>query len=114
MEAHSQIFTRCTSRCDTVDTFPFDILKYICKCRQPNGHPKWHTKSYADIICTFDIEATNMDEIKQAVMYHWQACIDGLICIGRTWDEFEIFLKEVDRYLPEGLCMVFYVHNLGY
>lgn len=55
-----------------------------------------------------------MDEIKQAVMYHWQACIDGMICVGRTWEEFETFLHEIDRWLPEGLCMVFYVHNLGY
>ena len=111
---HSQIFTRCINRCDTVDTFPFDILRYIRKCKEPNGHPRFHRRSYADIICTFDIEATNMDEIKQAVMYHWQACIDGLICVGRTWDEFETFLQQIDKWLPEGLCMVFYVHNLGY
>lgn len=55
-----------------------------------------------------------MDEIKQAVMYHWQACIDGMICVGRTWDEFDTFLQEIDRWLPEGFCLVFYVHNLGY
>ena len=55
-----------------------------------------------------------MDEFKQAVMYHWQACIDGMICVGRTWGEFETFLHEIDRWLPEGLCIVFYVHNLGY
>lgn len=114
MEDHSRIFIRCTSRCDTVETFPFDILKYIRKCRHPNGHPKVHTKKYADLICTFDIECTNLDEIKQAVMYHWQACIDGMICVGRTWDEFSRFLEEIDRWLPEGLCLVFYVHNLGY
>lgn len=66
------------------------------------------------MICTFDIEATNMDEIKQAVMYHWQACLDGLICVGRTWEEFETFLQRIDENLPKGLCMVFYVHNLGY
>ena len=89
-------------------------MQYVGATKYANGHPKAHRKRYADIICTFDIEATNMDEIKQAVMYHWQACIDGMICVGRTWDEFETFLQEIDRWLPEGLCMVFYVHNLGY
>ena len=114
MEDHSQIFTRCINRCDTADTFPYDILKYIRKAGYAAGHPKFHRKSYADIICTFDIEATNMDEIKQAVMYHWQACIDGLICVGRTWEDFERFLSGIDQWLPKGMCLVFYVHNLGY
>lgn len=110
----SAIFTSCINRCDTVETFPFDILQYIMPTRRPNGHPKNRQKRYADIICTFDIEATNLDEYKQAIMYHWQACIDGMICVGRTWEEFQTFLDEIDRYLPKGLTIVFYVHNLGY
>ena len=114
MEDHSRIFIRCTSLCDTADTFPYDILKYIPKSRYSAGHPKNHRKSYADIICTFDIECTNMEEIKQAVMYHWQACIDGMICVGRTWEEFQRFLDGIDQWLPKGQCLVFYVCNLGY
>ena len=55
-----------------------------------------------------------MEEIKQAVMYHWQACIDGMICVGRTWEEFQRFLDGIDQWLPKGQCLVFYVHNLGY
>lgn len=110
----SAIFTSCTNRCDTVETFPFDILQYVRPTRRPNGHPKNRQKRYADIICTFDIESTNLDEYKQAIMYHWQACIDGMICVGRTWEEFQTFLNEIDRYLPKGLTIVFYVHNLGY
>ena len=114
MVDRSAIFTHCINRCDTVDTFPFDILQYVGTTKFANGHPKAHRKRYADIICTFDIEATNMDEIKQAVMYHWQACIDGMICVGRTWEEFSTFLDLIDQWLPKGLCLVFYVHNLGY
>lgn len=113
-EDRSAIFTSCINRCDTVETFPFDILQYVRPTRRPNGHPKNRQKRYADIICTFDIEATNIDEYKQAIMYHWQACIDGMICVGRTWEEFQTFLDEIDRYLPKGLTIVFYVHNLGY
>ena len=69
---------------DTVDTFPFDILQYVRPCRAANGHPKNRAKKYADIIATFDIETTNIRELKQAVMWHWQVCVDGLVCVGRT------------------------------
>lgn len=98
----------------TIKDFPFDILQYVMPARRANGHPKYSAKRYADIISTFDIESTNLDDIRQAIMYHWQVCVDGLVCIGRTWEEFKDFLKGVDKYLPNGLCMVIYVHNLGY
>ena len=78
------------------------------------GRPKYKVKKYADIIATFDIESTNLPEIKQAFMWHWQACVDGFVCVGRTWEEYQSFLDGVDRCLPEGLCFVQYVHNLGY
>lgn len=114
MADRSQIFSRCTSRCDTVETFPYYILKYIRQCRGINGHPKAHRKQYADILCTFDIETTNIDELKQSIMYHWQCCVDGMICVGRTWKEFDVFLAGIDEWLPKGLTMVFYVHNLAF
>lgn len=98
----------------TADTFPYDILQYVRPCRYNAGRPKHNVKKYADIIATFDIESTNLPEIKQAFMWHWQACVDGLVCVGRTWEEYQSFLDGVDRWLPEGLCFVQYVHNLGY
>ena len=103
--------------CDSVYTvkdFPFDILQYVVKARNANGRPKHHAKAYADIIATFDIESTNLVDMKQAFMWHWQACVDGFICTGRTWEEYQAFLDGVDQYLPQGLCFVQYVHNLGY
>lgn len=99
---------------DTVETFPFDILQYVMPCKQPSGRPKHNKKNYADIIATFDIETTNLDEVKQSVLWHWQVCVDGLVCIGRTWEEYQTFLDKVDENLPAGLCFVQYVHNLGY
>lgn len=99
---------------DTVETFPFELLKYIQPCKGANGHPKFHNRKYADIIATFDIETTNLPELKQSVMWHWQVCVDGMVCIGRTWDEYKKFLKGVDENLQPGLCFVQYVHNLGF
>lgn len=110
-----QTFTHCSNKVfDTVDTFPFDILQYVGTCRGANGHPKKEKRKYADIICTFDIETTNIPEIKQAVMWHWQVCLDGLVCIGRTWEEYKQFLAGVDKWLPKELTLVQYVHNLGF
>lgn len=107
--------TRYTNReYDTVDTFPFDILQYVVSAKGGNGRPRAHQKRYADIIATFDIETTNIPELKQAVMWHWQVCVDGLICIGRTWEEYKRFLDGVDEWLPKGLTFVQYVHNLGF
>ena len=99
---------------DTVDTFPFDILQYVRPCKNRNGRPSSYAKRYADIIATFDIETTPLDDIKQSVLWRWQACIDGLVCVGRTWDEYKLFLKGVDDNLPKDLCFIQYVHNLSY
>lgn len=98
----------------TVNEFPFDLLQYIGPAKHNVGRPKYHVKKYADIIATFDIECTNLPEIKQAVMWHWQACIDGFVCVGRTWEEYQEFLDGVDKNLNKDLCFVQYVHNLGY
>lgn len=99
---------------DTVETFPFSILQYVRPCRKANGRPSSFALNYADIIATFDIETTALDDIQQSVLWHWQVCVDGLVCVGRTWDEYKTFLKGVDKYLPDGLCFVQYVHNLSY
>ena len=98
----------------TCRDFPYDLLQYVGRTKYASGHPKDHRKTYADIICTFDIECTNFEDIRQAIMWHWQCCIDGMVCTGRTWEEYQDFLDGIDQWLPKGLCMVFYVHNLGY
>ena len=98
----------------TVKYFPFDLLQYVQPAKHNVGRPKYHVKKYADIIATFDIECTNLPDVKQAIMWHWQACVDGLVCVGRTWDEYQDFLKGVDDNLADDLCFVQYVHNLGY
>lgn len=99
---------------DTVYTFPFDILQYIRPCRRANGHPKHNAKEYADVIVTFDIETTNFPELQKSALWHWQVCFDGMVIVGRTWEEYKTFLNMVDIWLPKGLTLVQYVHNLGY
>ena len=110
----SSVLKSTVKAVDTVETFPFDILQYVRPCSRASGHPSWNDLKYADIIATFDIETTALDDIQQSILWHWQACVDGLVCVGRTWEEYKTFLKGVDKYLPDGLCFVQYVHNLSY
>lgn len=68
-----------------------------------------------DCICAFDIEASNLDDIEQAVMYIWQFQIDTeLTVFGRTWEEFDELLHKIIKALPKGCNLVCYVHNLSY
>lgn len=69
---------------------------------------------YADIVCAFDIETTNIDDIQQSIMYIWQFQIGlDITIIGRTWDEFKSFMNKLDDILDE-LTLVIYVHNLSF
>lgn len=97
-----------------VDNFPFDFLEYAPRAFNHRGRPTNHQKDYADVIATFDIETTNLDDIKQSVLWHWQVCIDGFILVGRTWEEFKEALVKIDQSLPKGLTFVFMVHNLSF
>lgn len=74
---------------------------------------------YFDTPCAFDIETTSFISYsgeKTAIMYEWTLGINGLVIIGRTWDEFlkcvEKLIKCLDISLNKRL--VIYVHNLAY
>ena len=46
-------------------------------------------------------------------MYIWQFAIEDYVVVGRTWDEFKIFVKWLN-ILSHGRRIVCYVHNLSY
>ena len=70
---------------------------------------------YRDCICSFDIETSQLDEIKQAVMYVWQFAIStDLIILGHSWDTFKTLISLIsDQLKPRERVLVF-VHNLSY
>lgn len=91
------------------DNFPYEILE-----NPPVINRKYRKQNYVNLISTFDIETTNLDDIKQAIMWHWQACVDGLVVTGREWWEFWEFLCQLDIVLPDNVVMPWYCHNLSF
>ena len=88
------------------------IEKYQVAKRK-RGRQK-NKKEYLDVVCAFDIEATNLPDIEQAVMYIWQLQIGDTTITGRYWSEFLDLLEDMASYMAENLYMVLYVFNLSY
>ena len=71
-------------------------------------------RTYLPLICAFDIETTTLQDIKQAIMYHWQFQLDRYVTItGRTWEEFVDLIAKIIGAVGENTLVV-YVHNLSY
>lgn len=73
---------------------------------------------YANIPISFDIETSSFyqDNNKHAIMYIWQCNYNGYNIIGRTWDDFIIFIKNMSDTLGlnDTKRVIIYVHNLAY
>lgn len=78
------------------------------------------TKRYINHLMTFDIETSTIEKTEgtfEGFMYHWQVCIDGYVCFGRSWKEFLTFLRKMNRALKnydEMHKLVCYIHNFSY
>lgn len=77
---------------------------------------------YYNIPCSFDIETTSFEEnvngdiFKRSIMYEWTLCINWIIMVGRTWEEFLNVYEHIVRYfdLYENRRLIIYVHNLSF
>lgn len=98
--------------CYEYQEFPYDKLSFRC-LKTGKNHS---SVGYLQNICTFDIETTTDSILKKAWMYHWQICIDGINCYGRTWREWETFLSSLCKTLnvTTDRKLAIYVHNLGF
>ena len=115
LEAQEVELGRCQELEDNIiDVKDFDYnLIYQLKLL-PKGKGVKSNIKYADIVCAFDIETTNIDEYKQAVMYIWQFQFGAITVIGRLWDEFKYFIDEINRRINDNLNIVVYIHNLSF
>ena len=98
-----------------VSTFPYDIVRKAKLQSRPSGNPHGRKDiKYLDLIAAFDIETTRLADIEQAVMYIWQMQIEDYTIIGRTWDEFLTFLRQLKSCMKNKTYMVIWVHNLSF
>ena len=94
-----------------------DFPYYRIKKSNPLIQP---TKCYIEHLMTFDIETSTIEKTDgsfEGYMYHWQVCIDGFVCFGRTWKEFLTFLRKMNRALNnynEQHKLICYIHNFSY
>lgn len=94
------------------NNFNYELIKNIEVIK--TGRRK-NKRKYLDIITAFDIEASNINDIEQAIMYIWQFQFgDDITIVGRTWDEYLYFLNRLKDNIEEGTYLVIYTHNLSY
>jgi len=98
--------------------FPFDVRNISRHCSRK--------KYYYDFPVAFDIETSsfeNEDGDPRAIMYVWQMCFGDkqkygfdFVVVGRTWEEFSIFMKKVRVIfrLNSKCILPIFVHNLSY
>jgi len=95
------------------DEFDINFIKESKLVKRKRGKQK-SKKLYKNLVCAFDIEATNLEELNQAVMYIWQMQIEEYTIIGRTWKEWLDLLERIADILPEDVYLVIYIHNASY
>lgn len=93
-------------------TTAFQKAGILKKVRKRNIH-------YYNTPISFDIETSSFysNQLeKVAIMYEWTLGINGVIIIGRNWQEFlEVYRKMVEWYdLSEENRLIIYVHNLAF
>lgn len=98
-----------------VNDFDYSILTSIKPQKAPRGNPHGRKKKkYLDVVCAFDIETTNIEDVEQNVMYIWQFQLDDIVTIiGRTWEEYFNFLEHIKAVIHNNMLCI-YVHNLSY
>lgn len=98
----------------TIHTFDYTIIDQAKIQKRKKGNQRTRQRFYyKDLFCAFDIETTNIAKYKQAVMYVWQFQIEDQTIIGRTWEEFRVFIDRLIDHLGEFRLMV-YCHNLSF
>lgn len=106
----------------TMDIFPAiaPILKNTRIHRNNRKNPR-----YISDIMTFDVETTvikNEDKPDKLTgiyshfnyVYHWQACVFGLLMTGRYIEEWFDFCNRLSEILPEDSMVLCFVHNLAF
>ena len=102
-----------------VDDFPYYKYSEYDLLKKKN-------KYIYNIVSSFDIETTTIEPAKNGdgdyicepygFMYQWQFAIEDEVVFGRTWEEFQQFLKKLrdNLKLSDKQKLIVYVHNLAF
>lgn len=90
-----------------------NILQSIQKASLVVNNRKRNKVYYKDLICSFDIETTRLDD-DQSIMYIWQMDLEGQTITGRTWEDFEEIINAINYFLGDDARLIIWVHNLSY
>lgn len=87
----------------------------IQRQKRPRGNPRTrYGKYYKDVICTFDIETTRLEDVEQSIMYVWMLHLHHHVTIvGRTWEQLNALWNQFSNELGNDNLLIF-VHNLSY
>ena len=73
---------------------------------------------YFNVSASFDIETSSFQSagLKMSLTYEWSFGINGIVTVGRTWEEYEELIENVENIFgtSENIRLVVYVHNLSY
>lgn len=95
----------------------YDIIRQQNVLKKPKGNPAGRKKTYLDLVTAFDIETSVIEHRghPHSIMYLWSYALGpDIVILGRTWKEFISVLEQIRQALPEGVCLVSFVHNLSY
>lgn len=98
----------------SVALYPYNAIALSCNTVRKKGR---NGLTYIAIPATFDIESSIIDgKQPEAFMYHWQFCLNGKVCFGRTWEEWLEFMHNlgIALELAANKVLVIYVHSLAY
>lgn len=71
---------------------------------------------YKSAVASLDLETTSAyyNGDKVAIMYIWMFSVNGKVISGRTWEDFEYLMTEIEQYTAANRRLLVFVHNLGF
>lgn len=96
----------------------YELPRYFAAVGELPTIRKTRNVQYYNVPCSFDIETTSfaVDGIGYGTMYLWGFCLNGAVCIGRTWEELNKLLSGIilEYHISNSLRLPIYVRNLGF
>lgn len=106
-----------TEKIYTVQTFNY--IHFLSLLQRNGITTNRKSGGYYNTYMTFDIETTSVNNVEKpyAFMYIWQACINSQVIMGRTWEEFLLFVQNLNNaclQISDKAKFVIYVHFLPF